>query len=114
MKLGCNVLLIAVVALLMFGYFYGQNAETVRVTGTVTVSMSAACEDPKLEIRPEGLAWQTVRFDAESWRAGQGCILPVDIELPPADRYTVRMDGVGVETVARRGDDETVRFDLAW
>lgn len=111
---GCSVLFIAIVALLAFGYIWGQEAETVRVTGTVHVSIPAACESPRIEIRPEGKAWQTVRFEASSWRVGQRCTLPLDIDLPPADRYTIRMDGVGVETIERKGDASTVRFELSW
>ena len=111
---GCGVLVVALVALLAFGYIWGQNADTVRVTGTVHVSISSACESPKLQIRPEGKAWQTVRFESASWRIGQPCTLPVDIDLPPADRYTVRMDGVGTETIPRDDGATTVRFALSW
>lgn len=111
---GCSVLCIAVVAILAFGYIRGSQADTVRVTGEVRVSIAAACENPKVEIRPEGKAWRTVRYEAASWQAGQGCILPVDEELPPADRYTVKVSGVGVETIDRAGDASTVRFELSW
>lgn len=105
---------VALAAFIGFGVWMGRSAETVRVTGNVHVSMSSACESPKLEIRPEGKAWQTVRFEASSWRAGQTCVLPLDVDLPPAARYTIRMDGVGVETIERAGDETTVRFELSW
>lgn len=113
---GCSVLFVAVVAIFIFGYAYNAlfGEEDIRLTGTVDVSIASACEDPEIDIRPEGGAWQTVHFETNSWRAGQPCRLNLDVDVPPASRYAIRMDGVGLETIERKGDATTVRIELSW
>lgn len=105
---------VALAAMIGVGVWVGSGADTVRLTGTVHISAAAACESPELEIRPEGDVWHAVRFEAASWRPGQSCVLPVDVDLPAARRYTVRMDGVAVETIEREGDAATVVIRLSW
>lgn len=113
---GCGIIAIAVTALFVLGLLFNAftgGPDEVRVTGEIEVSDPSACRDPKVKIRPDGHGERTIEYDVSSWRPGQTCTLPIDIDLPKADRYRVEVPGVGVETVPR-STDNSVLIRLSW
>lgn len=113
--LGCGTLIFAIVGCVIIALVMRPGDDDVRLEGRVSISpaYTAACEDARVVITPEGRGARTLRFEASSWRYGQGCTLPVSEAMPKADRYRVEVPGVGVETIVR-GSSETVRFDISW
>lgn len=114
--IGCGVIFVALVGCVIFGMAVGSDDDNdVHVSGRVSISpaFTAACENAKVVITPQGLSARTIRFEAKSWRFGQGCVLPVVEDLPRADSYRIEVPGVGVETVYPDASGD-VSFDISW
>lgn len=111
--IGCGVVLVLLVGCIIFGMVAGSDDVQIRGRVSISPAFTAACEDAKVVITPQGLSARTIRFEAKSWRFGQGCVLPVVEDLPRADSYRIEVPGVGVETVYPDASGE-VSFNISW
>jgi len=114
--IGCGTLLIAIIGCVVIAMVMrpaGDDEVRIEGRGSISPAYTAACEDARVVITPEGRGARTLRFEATSWRYGQGCTLPVVEDLPKADSYRVEVPGVGVETVYP-GTSGDVTFDISW